>query len=368
MKILVSTAALRIGGAKTIYEQFISHLYDRTDNNQYLIIVDSSMKQPVINDVKYVVVNIWGKVRRYLFDHYKCKVLLKKLNFNPDLVISLQNTGVNCLKNIQHIIYYHQALPFYQYHWNPFAKKEREQFFYKNIYPFFFRHSFGANADFVVQTPYIKEGLHNKFGLERQRIHVMFPDIDSISINDIASYPYKKGYHHFIYVALYTSYKGHEILVKALKKLKELRPELLRTIQIHLTLSKEECPALYKQITTSGVSDNFIFDGHIQHETLFSMYKSSNGLLFPSKIETIGLPLIEAASLGINIIVSDLPYAHEALHSYLGAKYIKPDDYTAWARQIAQNCIENESFPPLKRQERSQWEDFFNLVETKRIK
>ena len=57
--------------------------------------------------------------------------------------------------------------------------------------------------------------------------------------------------------------------------------------------------------------------------------------MFPSYIETFGLPLIEAAQFGIPIIVSNLDYAHEALKGYNGARYVEYSDAQKWSNEIS---------------------------------
>lgn len=47
--------------------------------------------------------------------------------------------------------------------------------------------------------------------------------------------------------------------------------------------------------------------------------------LFPSKLETFGLPLVEAASIGNPILVLNKPYAHNVLESCDGAKYLEDE-------------------------------------------
>ena len=40
------------------------------------------------------------------------------------------------------------------------------------------------------------------------------------------------------------------------------------------------------------------------------MYKAADGLLFPSTIETIGLPLLEAATFGLPVLANELEYVN----------------------------------------------------------
>ena len=58
MNILVSAAALRTSGARTIYLQFINHLKTRVDGNHYFIMVDKSMEMLEIEGVEYWMVDV----------------------------------------------------------------------------------------------------------------------------------------------------------------------------------------------------------------------------------------------------------------------------------------------------------------------
>jgi glycosyltransferase involved in cell wall biosynthesis len=64
------------------------------------------------------------------------------------------------------------------------------------------------------------------------------------------------------------------------------------------------------------------------------LYRDCNALLFPSRLETWGLPISEARQLEKILIVSDLPYAHETVGGYKNAVFIDPLDHLAWASVI----------------------------------
>ena len=95
------------------------------------------------------------------------------------------------------------------------------------------------------------------------------------------------------------------------------------------------------------------------------MYKSCDALVFPSYIETYGLPLIEAASLGVPIIAADLPYAREVLEGYDGVTFVSHDDVSGWAEAISK--LEKDlRYKPMQMKNRSSWEKLFSIID-KRI-
>lgn len=66
-------------------------------------------------------------------------------------------------------------------------------------------------------------------------------------------------------------------------------------------------------------------------EQVQELYATSDGLLFPSTLETWGLPITEAQAHGLPLLVADLPYAHETVGSYHGVTFFDPHDAVALA-------------------------------------
>lgn len=363
MNIIVSAAALRTSGGNTIYRQFIEHLRNHVSSDDfYYIFIDYDMQQPYIKGVEYICVDIRSHIKRCLFDYFICARILKSKDINPDFVISLQNTGVHCLKRKPHLIYYHQSIPFYSHKWSLFKSSERTLFFYKYIYPLFVKLTLTANTQIVVQTHYIKEKFVDFFKIDKERVHVQFPDIENESAEEIEEFNYNLRYANFIYPATGFSYKEHLTLFRALSLLKTQNPKIAKKIRIYLTISKEEYPQYANYILKQGIEENICFIGKIDRIQLFSMYKASNALLFPSTLETIGLPLLEAASMGSHILVSDLKYAKEVLQGYEGSVFISPYNYQQWADEMSKIVLMPQKHPVYEIHRESAWNDFFALI------
>lgn len=363
--IVVSAAACRVGGTLTIYKQFLSHLSGHTDGNHYYIFVHHSMPQPIIKGVDYLTVDITSWSGRIAFDLYKAKLMLNNLCIKPFLIISLQNTGIRFSSDISQIIYYQQAIPFYPNRWNPFRHDERKFAFYKWLYPFFVWASFRKkNTSFVAQIPWIKDCIVSHFHVHPENVYVLFPDVEHIDKKKIGKIDDVQGYYHFFYPAMGAKYKEHLTLVRALEKIKKADSKLCARIQIHLTLDKSSSAVLLKTMEDVGVTGNFIFHGTIPHEDLLGMQNSAHGLLFPSTMESFGLPLVEAASLGLPIVACDLDYARQVLGTYSGVSYVTPYNYDKWAEEIMALCVDKpKSFPRFHMARNSSWEEFFFLVQ-----
>ena len=72
--------------------------------------------------------------------------------------------------------------------------------------------------------------------------------------------------------------------------------------------------------------------GHLDPEAMRDRYSRTDALFFPSLSESYGLPLVEAMWLGLPIVCSDLPYAHELCGNQ--AFYFNPHDVHSAAAAI----------------------------------
>ena len=96
--------------------------------------------------------------------------------------------------------------------------------------------------------------------------------MDTLSIRD------------FCYVADYQPHKNHDNLLKAWDLLEEegIVPSLALTIP--------------KFCVTNGCkSKSITYHDQLDHKGVIELYQKSRSLIYPSKIESFGLPLIEAS-------------------------------------------------------------------------
>lgn len=358
--IVVLSSATRFSGSYMIYKQFINHLADNINGYKYYIFIDSGMYHPRIEGVEYVYESNHSWARRIYMDWIGWNKLLKSKGIYPDLIVSLQNTAM--ITELPQILYYHTPLSFYPNKWNPLKKNERGMFLYKYIYPFFVKLTLSKRTNVVVQIPFIKRAFMKQFHWPEDQIYVMFPDLEKISINEIESDIFPSDEYHFVYPATPLPYKQHETIVQAVRLLKHNEPEIGERIRIHFTVTSQELPILHTFVQSNDLNDQIIFQGKISHDRLLEIYKSSKGLLFPSTIETLGLPLIEAAKLGLPIIASDMDYAKEVLDGYTGVTFVPYNKYNQWAEKIKEICLKGKRFPAIA-DKTSSWPDFFHLIE-----
>lgn len=248
--------------------------------------------------------------------------------------------------SVRNIIYYHQSLPLYHFRFNPFASGGKSLSFYSFLYPLYVKWLMNKQTYVAVQTETIRELFARKYRFPLDRIGVYFPMVDRIDADSVSAYDYEEGTVNFFYPSMGASYKQHLTIVYAFERILSADETLAKRMRIHFTLQKDENPQLYHYISKHQLEPYFVSHGNVPYQQVLSMMKSSEGLLFPSIVETLGLPLLEAASLGVPVIANDMGYAQEVLKGYEGATLVKVCDDDQWAQAMMAYGREKKHFLP----------------------
>lgn len=326
--IVINATALSEGGALTILKQFLNEIPQ--DDFEYLVFIPENIYffSPS-NNVKLIPIGVKSFLKRILWDLCGVNNWLKKENISYVSTISLQNTNFRVDRKVCNFIYYHQPTPLFDKSWNPFSPKERYLWFYKNIYPFFVKAWINPKTQFFVQLKFVKEGFSGIYGIEQEKIYVIEPLIATVSEHKKSEIEVDQSKFNVFFPAAAFVYKNHEIIFDALLLIdKDIRSKIV----LHFTgcTIMDFGADLIKKIRELDV----VLWGKIPYSDVIGLYKKVDVMLFPSYIETFGLPLTEAASFGLPIIASDLPYAKEVLDGYEGVSFATYDSAECWKEKI----------------------------------
>jgi glycosyltransferase involved in cell wall biosynthesis len=113
----------------------------------------------------------------------------------------------------------------------------------------------------------------------------------------------------FLYIASGEPHKNHKRLLDAWKVLAEENIFPILT----LTVDAAQFPQLASQIDSAKKSYNLKIEnlGNLASDSLWSIYQSSRCVIFPSVLESFGLPLIEAKQHGMDIVASELDFVRD---------------------------------------------------------
>lgn len=339
MKIIVYDIAVsKGGGGESILDQYFNQAISDT-KNEWWFLVSLDKYNNVENDhvhVVYVDVKRSSKIKSYFlrkkYEIFELKKAIKAIE--PDEVISLQNMVVPWAKCKQ-TVYMHQPLQFAPVKYSFFCKEERSFAFRQHIVCRIIRRNLRKADKIIVQTFWMKKGVAEWLPYPEEQIVVERPvftlpvlESKNLKLDNIFFFP-ANAYLH----------KNHQVIVEACKLLKK---KGVNDYHVQFTLSPDSgilAKKLFDEIQKEELPIEFI--GHLDKKTLFPKYQTSI-MLFPSYVETFGLPLLEAKTLGGRIIASNLPFAHEILDGYDSVKFVDWNDASAWADAIEKYMVKTE--------------------------
>ena len=346
--IVVNATALDTSGALTILKQFVDNIPNDINKNYIIFVspkINFNTKKTNVNLIS--IFKVKGLIRRFLWDCFGVCKWLKKHHLMPDVSISLQNTNFRTGYKIPNYIYYHQPLPFYPQHWSVWRRAERILWFYKYIYPFFVKLFMNSRTEVFVQLNYIKVGFIKKYGVASSKVHVIFPEVNlPKNVFDCNTIIFDDTVNLF-YPATPFFYKNHRLLIDAIKDINN------KKIALYLTCDKEDLGC--------NIEGNVHFIGKVPYNVVFTLYKHCDAMVFPSYIETLGLPLVEAASVGCPIIASDLPFAREVLNGYSGVTFLPYNDKEMWIKTICQ-VKKGIRYTPYIWKDKDSWAKLFEII------
>jgi len=166
----------------------------------------------------------------------------------------------------------------------------------------------GYVSCFIVQTTTMRYLLNRL--LKKDAIILPFMSVPEIHPRQKCTQPpYRYDY---IYVATGEPHKNHSTLIEAWISLAErgVFPSLC------LTLDGEKFPELCDWIKgeTKKFSLKVFMVGECSHMEIINLYNVSRALIYPSLLESFGLPLIESAMAGIPVLASNSDYVDDVIY------------------------------------------------------
>ena len=314
MRIMVFDVPAESGGALSVLNEFYNE-YKTDPKNNYIFVVST----PKLIETKNVVILSYPWVKkswfhRIWFDYLVSPKLIRK--YDIDEVMSLQNILIPCTR-VPQTVYIHNSLPFSEYRFSIF--EDKLLWIYQNVISKKIYRSIKSAKKIIVQAEWMKKACIDKLLIDENKIVVLPP---KININVCGQkFDNNEAIPTFFYPASGMIFKNHKIVVNACKELKKLG---ITNYNVIFTLKGNEnniIAGLYKTANEEELPITFV--GNLTREDVFKQYAKSI-LIFPSYIETIGLPLLETCKVGSIILSADCPYSREVLTKYKNAYFFNP--------------------------------------------
>lgn len=355
-KIVISGINIVSDGMLSVYrdclQEMLSHCHDIEvialvhDVRLFQDIEDSRLTYRAFPTAK----SSW--LRRCYYEYIFFYRLSKELR--PDVWFSMHDMTPNVEAGRQ-IVYCHNASPFYRIQCKEVFSEWKFTLF-TLFYRYLYRINLYRNQYIIVQQDWMRREFHKLFGVSNviaarpQATRNVFPDS-----------PVQKGM--LFYPVTVHTYKNIEVVCEAAKNLQDI-PGL----QIVLTMDGTESRYASRLVQRYRNVVPLRFIGHQPREEIFRLYAVCEVLLFPSRLESWGMPLSEFMETGKPILTADLPYAHEVVDGYKRAKFLDPLNPTAWTNSIRAflegNIEYDHTFPETIAEPYARnWKELFSLLD-----
>lgn len=301
--LLIDAIYINTSGGKVLLEHLLSNLSENTigiDNS--LIILDKRLKTNLINkfridQIKYSDGNESArkKVYQIIFKEHVIKSVFCFGNVPPPHIAQRSNV----------FIYFHNMLLID----SNIKLLSIFQILKYTIKKFYIIYKNKKEYNWIVQTNLIEKKLKKAIFINSKVIHVL-PIFNSYNFSNNSIRNSVKKNNKFVYIASGNESKNHKILFDTWKI---LAVEFKVFPELHLTLDASYSNQIEKIKLLQKTGIKIYNHGLCDQTKVQALYKDCDYLIFPSLLESFGLPLIEAAIAGCIIMASELPFVYEVV-------------------------------------------------------
>lgn len=282
------------GGGKTLITDFINHALKK-NNIKFVILIDKRLVVPKIDLEHIEFINV-NKFFRVFIDFYLFFKIKKE-----DILVCLGNVPPILLFPCWSVLLQSNRFLVENYSTKHMKFSTRLKVL---IERYLFKIFHKNTNQIIVQSRIMKEILDNKFSYKKNSKVKVIAYKNTFPQNTFKN----KKIYDFVYIASDEIYKNHENLLKAWVRLglDKIYPCLCLVLPKNSNI-KEKVNKLKNKYKDMNI---VVLDNNDRDEAINSL-KLSKTLIFPSKFESYGLPIVEAKMNNLKIIASEKDYVRD---------------------------------------------------------
>lgn len=362
--IAISAVNLVEAGTLAILRDCLAYLSELAKEGEYRVVAVVHKKEFAdFPNIDYIETQ-WPKKKwtnRLWFEYVSLKKISKDIG-PVYLWLSLHDTSPSVIAE-RRAVYCHNSFSFYKWKLKDllFAPKIATfAIFTKYIY----RTNINKNDYLIVQQEWFRKAMSDLFNIDKKQIIVARPNLPKPVIPD--NLVANASNYSFVFAGSPNSHKNFECICQAAEILEK---NWGIEFNVYLTVKGDEnkyAKWLFDKWGKKYSSLHFI--GFISKETLNEYYEKSDCLIFPSKIESWGLPISEFKAFNKPMLLADLPYARETA---AGAEHVaffnpeKPSELAVYMKELIsgkdnflQKVEELQNNEPMA----DDWHDLFQVL------
>lgn len=318
--IVVSAINFRDGGPLSILKDCLKFLSANL-GKEYRIVALVHKKEVIEKYENVEILEFPLSVKSYIFRLYYEYFHFKQLSLmlKPALWLSLHDVTPNVMAQVR-AVYCHNPAPFYKLSLKE-ALLEPKFALFNWFYQYLYKINIHKNDYVIVQQNWLRKRFADLF--RAKRIVVSYPESAAKTLNPekpCRSGPRQKF--QFFFPSFPRIFKNFEVICEAVKL---IRPDFRDKFEVILTIDGSE--TRYSASVYQKFKDvkELKFIGLVSREKVYEYYNSVDCLVFPSKLETWGLPISEFKQFLKPVLLSRLDFARETVGNYPFKKFFDPD-------------------------------------------
>lgn len=360
--IVLSGINLFEGGALSVYKDCLDSMMNLKLYEKYSIVAFVHNKDDFIKyRLKVEIIELPNSRRHYLWRLYYEYVyfFFYSLNRKVDYWISLHDITPNVLAK-KRFVYCHNPSPFLE---KPELIKDisKNLYYMSKYYKYLYSINIRKNNAVIVQQVWLRNELVKMFRLEN--VIVSLPEISKNVSGNPENREKSNDKFIFVYASYPRAFKNFEIICEAVKLIAKKNNdfEVVLTINGSENAYSKMLYEKYKDIETI----NWV--GLMTREKVFEIYHQSDCMIFPSKLETWGLPISEYKETGKPLLVADFPYAHETVGDYDKVCFFNaysPEQLAQYMMDLMNNKLEFHKSKRVSIDEpyARNWDELFKMI------
>lgn len=298
---------------------------------------------------------------RLYYEYLYFRKLSKK--WQPALWLSLQDSTPNVKTAVQ-AVYFHNPLllkPDSLKLWEHQFRLSMLWLLYKHVYT----NGMNRNNFVFTQQEHIADYLATNYIRDPKQKLRVFPPKTAL-VEEMCQFERTlekcdsietDGIYTFIFPATAFFYKNFQLILSAA----EILEEKGLSFKVLLTIDGTENSYAKELVQSAKSLKSTRFLGFLERTDLIPLYKKADCMIFPSYLESWGLPLTEFSQLGKPVLCADLHYGREALASYDKVSFFDPDNDDQLAALMEATILGHLEFQPHAFQQK--WPRIHNWAE-----
>lgn len=289
--ITIEASNINVGGSFSLLKDIATYCNETNRKTRIYIIYDTVYKGLLdlnLNNVELIKTNIVKTIYRYCIPFrknvlYFCSLPPLSTNRNALLYFHAEYYATKPFDNTRDLSLIEKIHKVVYYPWIKFCARNCRKV--------------------LCQTEHIKKLLQQTYNIHAE-IRPFFRHIEARD-----GLKYEDREYDFIYPALTSKHKNHLLLLDAIEE--ECKSKKFKFI---LTIP-ETAVEILKRIDeiNSKYPDTIVNWGILPHDKILSLLQRTKWLFFPSLMESLGIPLIEAQRSGAKVASSNLDYSKASI-------------------------------------------------------